>query len=156
MHDFGEYFNIFPCDECGFMAGDIKESLEHRANHLEVGDKRRTPRSIDEDWDLNQSVERLLQEEDEDDEEFFFNCKKCNYQTIWQDTFNQHMQWQHDLPLKTAKQKFDTSVGGPVSKKSKEPTCRHLIVVKFGHFSCFFIIIMYIYKSNKTEKSNNQ
>ena len=27
---------------------------------------------LDEDWDLNQSVERLLQEEDEDDVEFFF------------------------------------------------------------------------------------
>jgi hypothetical protein len=27
---------------------------------------------LDEDWDLNQSVERLLQEEDEDDEEFVF------------------------------------------------------------------------------------
>ena len=73
----------------------VKESLEHRESHREVGDERRTLRSIsshmsyviededllvkdnsdlDEDWDLNQrqSVERILQEEDEDDEEFFF------------------------------------------------------------------------------------
>ena len=27
---------------------------------------------LDEDWDLNRCVKRLLQEEDEDDEEFFF------------------------------------------------------------------------------------
>ena len=87
--------SIYPCDECGFRAGDVKESLEHRESHREVGDERRTLRSIsshmsyviededllvkdnsdlDEDWDLNQrqSVERILQEEDEDDEEFFF------------------------------------------------------------------------------------
>lgn len=95
MHDFGEYFNLYPCDECGFRAGDVKESLEHRKNHRNVGEERRTRRSIsshrsyviedgdlvvkddsdvDEDWDKNQSVERLLQEEneDEDDQEFFF------------------------------------------------------------------------------------
>ena len=30
---------------------------------------------LDEDWDLNQSVERLLREEDEDDEEVFLQLQ---------------------------------------------------------------------------------
>ena len=46
VHDFGEYFNLYPCDECGFRAGDVKESLEHRKNHRNVGEERRTRRSI--------------------------------------------------------------------------------------------------------------
>ena len=88
---------------------------------------------LDEDWDFNQCVKRLLQEEDEDEDFFFYNCKQCNYQTIWQDTFNQHMQWQHALPLKTAKRKVDTSVGGPASKKSKEPTKNNFKCDTCGH-----------------------
>ena len=50
---------------------------------------------------------------------FFYNCKQCNYQTIWQDALKQHMQWQHSLPLKTAKRKVDESVGGPAPKNLK-------------------------------------
>jgi hypothetical protein len=40
------FLYIYPCEKCGVRARDVKESLEHRENHREVGHKRRTPRSI--------------------------------------------------------------------------------------------------------------
>ena len=62
-----------------------------------------------------------------------FIFKLCNFQTIWKDSFNQHMQWQRALPLKTAKRKVDMSVGPTVSKKSKEQTKNNFKCDTCGH-----------------------
>ena len=45
VYDFGVYFNIYPCEDCGFRAEDVKESLEHTENHREVGNERRNLRT---------------------------------------------------------------------------------------------------------------
>ena len=33
VHEYGEYYNLYPCEDCGFMGGDATEIEEHSRNH---------------------------------------------------------------------------------------------------------------------------
>ena len=33
VHEYGEYYNLYPCGDCGFMGGDATEIEEHSRNH---------------------------------------------------------------------------------------------------------------------------
>ena len=33
VHEYKEYYNLYPCEDCGFMGGDATEIEEHSRNH---------------------------------------------------------------------------------------------------------------------------
>ena len=88
VHTYGEYLNLYPCEECGFQGGKIKE---HQQNHTAFGTTKpnNTDKSYgnlliydgdieadgdsdkDEDWTKSKEGEKLLREDYED--EFMFN-----------------------------------------------------------------------------------
>ena len=37
VHKFGEYWNLFPCEECGFNGSNVIEIKEHQQNHKYLG-----------------------------------------------------------------------------------------------------------------------
>ena len=39
VHEYGEFYNLYPCKECGFMGGDATEIEEHSRNHRQYKTK---------------------------------------------------------------------------------------------------------------------
>ena len=40
VHKFGEYWNPYPCEECGFKGSDVIKIEEHQQNHKYLGTKK--------------------------------------------------------------------------------------------------------------------
>ena len=40
VHEYGEYYNLYPCDESGIMGGDAEEIKEHIRNHRDYRTRR--------------------------------------------------------------------------------------------------------------------
>ena len=40
VHKFGEYWNPYHCEECGFNGSDVIEIEEHQQNHKDLGTKK--------------------------------------------------------------------------------------------------------------------
>ena len=43
VHEYGEYYNLYPCSECEFMGGDAEEIKEHIRNHRDYRTIRSKP-----------------------------------------------------------------------------------------------------------------
>ena len=91
VHEYGEFYNLYPCKECGFMGGDATEIEEHSRNHRQYRTKTvkaNTEKSnenfnishgdivvdndsdADEDWEQTKEDEKLLQDDLEEDDFF--------------------------------------------------------------------------------------
>ena len=72
VHEYGETCNLYPCEECGFSAGDVDTLNEHvRNNHTETS--------------ANHETEKLLSEEFDETEEFRvheLSVQKCIKQNL--------------------------------------------------------------------------
>ena len=44
VHEYGEYYNLYPCSECGFIGGDAEEIKEHIRNHRDYRTRRSKPK----------------------------------------------------------------------------------------------------------------
>ena len=42
VHKFGEYWNPYPCEECGFKGSNVVDIEEHQQNHKDLGTKNLT------------------------------------------------------------------------------------------------------------------
>ena len=112
VHKFCEYWNPYPCEECGFKGSDVMEIEEHQQNHKDLGTKKLkgTDMScgiiiisdgnveVDDDSDKDEYCttskedEKLLRKDSED--EFMFNCNQNEFATIFEDQLKYHIEWQ--------------------------------------------------------------
>ena len=91
VHEYKEYYNLYPCKDCGFMGGDATEIEEHSRNHRKYWTKKvkaNTEKSygnfyisngdivVDDDsdadkgWEATKEDEKLLQDDSEEDDIF--------------------------------------------------------------------------------------
>ena len=50
VHKFGEYWNPYHCEECGFNGSDVIEIEKHEQNHKDLGTKK--PNGTDKSFGL--------------------------------------------------------------------------------------------------------
>ena len=113
VHEFGEYWNPYPCEECGFNGSNVIENKEHQQNHKYLGTQKPngTDKSYgiiiisddnievygdsakDEDWTTSKEDKNLLRKDSED--EFMFNCNQCEFDTVFEHQLKYHIEWQH-------------------------------------------------------------
>ena len=134
VHEYGEYYNLYKCGDCGFMGGEPTE-IEEQLNHRIYRTKRVKANSgksyenlnisngdvvvdddsdADEDWEKTKEDEKLLQDDSKEDD-FFYKCELCSFETIFDDKFKQH---EKSKNMSKSKRKADIEANTSSGKRS--------------------------------------
>ena len=68
VHEYGEYYNIYPCDMCGIMGSDVEEIETHKMNHDSYGHIEMRPTNKTKSFDMNTSNNDIDAGDDSDED----------------------------------------------------------------------------------------
>ena len=119
VHEYGEPYNLYPCELCGFSGSDVIEIEEHIKNHKkeEQAGKTLSDEDEDEEWKKSVEDEKLLMEDTED--EFMYSCERCKYETIWEDQLAKHIKWQHSNEIREERRNKRKAIEEAKSKEKR-------------------------------------